>query len=103
MGYGGTNFAMTAGANGFNPLYSYMPHVTSYDYDSPVSEGGMSTVKYSMLRDVFQKYYGAAHKMIDIPPPMKTIGIKDINVGVAATLFANLGEAIVTNGELTYF
>lgn len=58
MGFGGTNFGMTAGANGFNPLYSYMPHITSYDYDSPISEEGKATEKYHSLRQVFQKYYG---------------------------------------------
>lgn len=46
MGFGGTNFGMTAGANGFNPLYSYMAHITSYDYDSPISEEGKATEKY---------------------------------------------------------
>jgi len=37
MAFGGTNFGTTAGANGFNILYDYSPHITSYDYDSPVN------------------------------------------------------------------
>lgn len=39
MGYGGTNYGFYSGANG-NGGSSYTPHITSYDYDSPLSEGG---------------------------------------------------------------
>ena len=37
MAHGGTNFGFWAGANVGD---SYQPHITSYDYDCPVSEGG---------------------------------------------------------------
>lgn len=67
MGFGGTNFATSAGANGFNPLYSYMAHVTSYDYDSPISEEGKATEKYHSLRKVFQKYYGEGKQLMAVP------------------------------------
>jgi hypothetical protein len=39
MGYGGTNYGFYSGANGDGGS-SYMPHITSYDYNSPLSEGG---------------------------------------------------------------
>jgi hypothetical protein len=103
MGFGGSNFAMTAGANGFNPLYSYSAHITSYDYDSPISEEGKPTEKYHLLRDVFNSYYGESKKSPSIPQPFKTIAIKDMPVTLMGTLFANLGEPTVKNGNLTYF
>ena len=36
VAHGGTNFGLTAGANGF-PNNDYMPHITSYDYDAPIT------------------------------------------------------------------
>jgi beta-galactosidase len=38
MGHGGTNFMLFAGSNGGGQ--SIQPHITSYDYDSPLSESG---------------------------------------------------------------
>ena len=39
MGYGGTNFGFMNGANG-NGKIDYQPSITSYDYSSPIAEGG---------------------------------------------------------------
>ena len=36
--HGGTNFGFWAGANVDGD--KYMPHITSYDYDCPISEAG---------------------------------------------------------------
>ena len=58
MAFGGSNFGTTAGANGFNGLYSYLPHVTSYDYDSPITEKGKATPKFSELRSVIHRFRG---------------------------------------------
>lgn len=38
MAHGGTNFGFWAGANVDGEVYQ--PHITSYDYDAPVSEAG---------------------------------------------------------------
>ena len=38
MVHGGTNFGFAQGANIDGS--SYQPHITSYDYDSPISEAG---------------------------------------------------------------
>lgn len=38
MGHGGSNFGFWSGANGGGK--GYQPHITSYDYSSPVSENG---------------------------------------------------------------
>ena len=40
MGFGGTNFGHWSGANGGGGT-SYQPHITSYDYDSPIAESGV--------------------------------------------------------------
>jgi beta-galactosidase len=49
MVHGGTNFGLTAGANDSG---RYLPMVTSYDYDSPISESGDLTEKFRAFRDV---------------------------------------------------
>lgn len=46
MIFGGTNFGVSAGANGNNGYYEYLPHITSYDYDSPITEQGRATTKF---------------------------------------------------------
>ncbi|KAA1189280.1 glycoside hydrolase family 35 protein [Paenibacillus sp. B2(2019)] len=53
MAHGGTNFGFMNGAN-----YSekYEPTITSYDYDSPISEAGDLTSKYHFFREVIGKY-----------------------------------------------
>ena len=57
MVHGGTNFALTAGANAFKDKpYDYLPHVTSYDYDAPINEQGNITPKYLALRDLIKQY-----------------------------------------------
>ena len=75
MGYGGTNFGHWSGANGGGKSYS--PHITSYDYDSPVSEGGEhgygsgGNDKYAALQAVFGRYRnmsGISTPMPDEPP-----------------------------------
>lgn len=53
MGHGGTNFGLWNGANSEGGL---QPTVTSYDYDSPVSEAGELTEKFWAFRDVIAKY-----------------------------------------------
>lgn len=49
MVHGGTNFGLTAGANDSG---RYLPMVTSYDYDSPITEDGRITEKFRAFRDV---------------------------------------------------
>lgn len=44
MAHGGTNFGLSAGANDMKrPGTDYSPHITSYDYDSPINEQGGAT------------------------------------------------------------
>lgn len=53
MLHGGTNFALT---NGANHKGRYLPITTSYDYDAPLDEAGNPTAKYRAFRDVIAKY-----------------------------------------------
>ncbi len=53
MFHGGTNFGFT---NGANDKGTYLPIVTSYDYDAPLDEAGNPTEKYWAMRDVIAKY-----------------------------------------------
>jgi len=52
---GGTNFGYTSGAMSKDG-YAYNARVTSYDYDSPLTEAGDTTPKYWAIRKVMQKY-----------------------------------------------
>jgi len=51
MFHGGTNFGFTNGANG-NHFSDYAATVTSYDYDSPLSECGDPTPKFEACQKV---------------------------------------------------
>lgn len=53
MFHGGTNFALT---NGANHKGRYLPLATSYDYDAPLDEAGNVTAKYDAMRAVIAKY-----------------------------------------------
>lgn len=53
---GGTNFAFTSGA--LCERDGYMPMMTSYDYDAPISEDGVPRAKYFAMRDVLDEYLG---------------------------------------------
>lgn len=55
---GGTNFGFT---NGANDKGTYVPIVTSYDYDAPLDEAGRPTAKYWAFREVLSRY-------TDVPP-----------------------------------
>ena len=52
MIHGGTNFALTAGANPQvqNNNTDYSAQITSYDYNSPINEQGAVTPKYLALK-----------------------------------------------------
>ncbi|CAL4143066.1 unnamed protein product, partial [Meganyctiphanes norvegica] len=54
MFHGGTNFGFMAGANVQNEWPFYAPDVTSYDYDSILTENGDYTPKYDILRKMLK-------------------------------------------------
>lgn len=81
MFIGGTNFGFTSGAN---HTEKFAPDVTSYDFDSLLSECGDVTPKYYAVRDVIKKY-------IDTPlPEVLPNRAKKAYGKVALTEFAKL-------------
>ncbi len=64
MFHGGSNFGLTSGANEA-PYPDYQADVTSYDYDSPLSEAGDPTPKYFAFREVLGRYT----QLPDLPLP----------------------------------
>ncbi len=81
--HGGTNFGFTAGSNAFSPT-QFQPDITSYDYDAPISEQGLPTAKYFMLRRLIQQYVD--HKIPEVIPAVKTIEIDAIKMTSANNL-----------------
>ena len=72
MLHGGTSFGFMSGANWDHN--NYEPDVTSYDYDSPVSESGALTRKYFAFRDVIAKHRPG----VQIPAPPTPLPVVDV-------------------------
>jgi beta-galactosidase len=87
--HGGTNFGFTAGANSGGK--GYEPTVTSYDYNAPINEQGLPTHKFFALRKLIGSYGG---KLAEIPSPMPSIDIPDIQMSVYSSIWNNLPQAI---------
>lgn len=74
MFHGGTNFGFY---NGANYGEKYEATITSYDYDSPLSECGDETEKYRAVRSVIARYLGKDEKDFPAFPasaPKKSYG-----------------------------
>lgn len=91
--HGGTNFGFTAGANAFNAT-QYQPDLTSYDYDAPINEQGSATPKYYALRRLIQQY--VSYKIPDVPKPVKTIEIPQINLAAFSSIWNELPTPVLT-------
>lgn len=69
MFHGGTNFGFYNGANYGD---KYEATITSYDYDSPLSECGDETEKYRAVRSVIASYLGKDVKDFpELPAPIQ--------------------------------
>ena len=106
MTHGGTSFGHWAGAN--SP--GFAPDVTSYDYDAPISEQGMATEKYYMLRETLQRYDnrglpldgGRKASLPAVPKaPLPTISVAEFKVEEYAPLTMGYGETITAREPLT--
>lgn len=85
MFHGGTNFGFTNGAN-----YSkvYQPTITSYDYNSPLSEAGDRTKAYYLLREAICKKLGQVPELTAKETPKAAYG--RVALTEQAPLFENL-------------
>jgi beta-galactosidase len=91
MFHGGTSFGFMSGANWDRKTYE--PDVTSYDYDSPVSESGALTKKFFTFRDVIAKYRpGVA--IPDPPAPFPAIEVPEFELHEIAPLWSNLPDPV---------
>ncbi len=94
MVHGGTNFGFWAGANYNKTLNDskYQPTITSYDYNSPITENGLPTRKFYMMRNLIQSYINET--LPPLPKPINTIQIKAFNVELYASIWDNLPKPI---------
>src|SRR5579863_1540562 len=83
MFHGGTSFGWMNGANSNGT--NYEPDTTSYDYDSPVSEGGELSPKFNLFRDVIRQATGIAPPEPPAPTPVKSR--PDVELSNAASLW----------------
>jgi beta-galactosidase len=98
---GGTSFGFTAGANADRlrvssngVVCSFMPDVTSYDYDAPVTEQGRATPKYLALRDLIASHLPDTAGLPAIPEPIPAMAIPEIKVSRWTTLWDHLPKPI---------
>ena len=103
MAHGGTNFGLTAGANGIDKKpYDYQGDVTSYDYQAPINEQGSPNQKYHIFRELALKH--ATWKIPSIPASLDTILIKPFVPSKYADFLENLPEpALKAVNELIVF
>ena len=94
MGHGGTNWGFFSGANGGGGT-SFQPHITSYDYDSPVSEAGEhgyhgGTDKFAAMKAVMTKYASPDEAIPPEPPLPPRTAYGDVKMTLVAPLLGNL-------------
>ena len=87
MFHGGTSFGFMNGANWDHK--NYEPDVTSYDYDSPVSESGALTKKYFAFREVIVKHR-AGVPFPDPPAVLPVTDVPEFELAETAPLWAEL-------------
>ncbi|MEU3611547.1 beta-galactosidase family protein [Streptomyces sp. NPDC006872] len=66
MFHGGTNFGYT---NGANHHHAYVPTITSYDYDAPLTESGDPGPKYHAFREVLARHTQLPEEPTPLPSP----------------------------------
>ena len=100
MFHGGTNFGFTAGANAESVegaksgvSHNFMPDITSYDYDAPLTEQGRVTEKYMEIRKVIQSYLPKDEIIPEIPAEIPTVSLPDIKMERFTSLWDNMPEA----------
>ncbi|XP_069470210.1 beta-galactosidase-1-like protein 2 isoform X2 [Ambystoma mexicanum] len=90
MFHGGTNFGFMNGATHFK---EYLPHITSYDYDAPLTEAGEYTSKYHKLREILATIQGDQLPMPPIIMPKASYEM------VTMTHYVSLWDVLHFTGE----
>lgn len=85
MFHGGTNFGLT---NGANDSGRYLPLVTSYDYDAPLSESGEITDKFRAFRDVIAKHATVPDEPLPVPVDAPVLSVPLESIGDPLPLVA---------------
>ncbi|CAG9772541.1 unnamed protein product [Ceutorhynchus assimilis] len=83
MFVGSTNFGFLNGANSLYPGLNnsgLQPDVTSYDYDSPISESGEITDKFTATAELVSKYNPIKSKLPAIPETHERVTFDDIKI-----------------------
>lgn len=88
MVHGGSNFALTAGANAYTGKADYKGHITSYDYDAPIDQQGSPNAKFQSFRNLAKQYL--PWEIPEPPAPINTIQIPYFTPLKIASLFSNL-------------
>lgn len=96
MFHGGTSFGFMSGANWDHN--NYEPDVTSYDYDSPVSESGELTKKFYAFRHVIAKHRPGV-TLPDPPAPLPVIEISEFQLDKSASLWDLIRDRAFGEGK----
>lgn len=109
MFHGGTHFGFTAGANADRLANSangiacsFMPDITSYDYDCPVTEQGRPTAKYSALRNLIASRLPPGEALPAVPDPIPSMVIPKIKLTRWTTLWDNLPKPVKLTQPKTF-
>ena len=96
---GGTNFGFGNGANGNGETANdYAPTVTSYDYDSPLSECGDPTPKFFEFQRIIRKY--APDAAFGTPEAGRKLGYGEVTLSESTTLFGQLDRLATRKSAL---
>lgn len=78
MFHGGTTFGFLNGGNVYKTFPYYLPDISSYDYDAPLSEAGDYTDKYEETIKLLEKYQKVIFKKPDRPKETKKIAYQPL-------------------------
>ncbi|KAI2810334.1 Beta-galactosidase-1-like protein [Blomia tropicalis] len=101
MYHGGTNFGFTAGAN-LNSSSTYLPVLTSYDYDAPISEAGDLQPKFFIIKRIIKRYLPIESDSKSFANESLKMILPPIEMAPKATLFDLLPNAIIDEQPKTF-
>ncbi|XP_065055628.1 beta-galactosidase-1-like protein 2 [Rhopilema esculentum] len=102
MFHGGTNFGFMNGANSKSGSQVYLPTISSYDYNAPVSETSDLTKKFYALKQIILKHAtegSMPSKLETMPETLGRVNYQPINFDQYMTLkdFSNQVKRIKSN------